>query len=308
MDEINVEGIEEYRESEVRIVGNKVELTREDYDKLNEDLEIAQLQLQEANDTLNGGITNRNMAHLRNTYCINSSDSLDDTHPMYVYFRVLDETIKIVSVKVSYWIHKYRAYSTAASSGGAVSSAAGGGQTSSSVGTPSGGGSTSGAGGGISQSSGSSATLSASYADVINEYFHQPVATGSWGILSWGSVISLSAHTHLISVANHSHSTPAHVHPAHSHTVADHTHTGGAHTHGVTYGIYEEDNTPIIKFSVSQDGVTYGDAYGNQAINQELINITDSITKTGSKILKFESTTRARLTVQVEIKVDISVR
>ena len=32
------------------------------------DLEIAQLQIQIANDTLDGGITSRNMANFRNTY------------------------------------------------------------------------------------------------------------------------------------------------------------------------------------------------------------------------------------------------
>ena len=247
MDEINVEGIEEYRESEVRIVGNKVELTREDYDKLNEDLEIAQLQLQEANDTLNGGITNRNMAHLRNTYCINSSDSLDDTHPMLVYFRVLDETINIVSVKVSYWIHKYRAYSKA--------SAAGGGQTSSGSSQETSSGSSNVTSSSVTTPSGGQTTsdgIPTIY--FMNGYFvgvefralapgHQDI---THAILDKQSTLDIGAHTH--NVPNHTH--PAHTHTlVHTHTLA-HTHTVANHEHAAAYGIYEEDTTPIIKFSV----------------------------------------------------------
>jgi len=127
--------MEEYiRDKEVSELVTKTKVTQKEYDLLKEDLEIAQIQLQEANDTLNGGITPRNMANFRNTYVINASDSLDATYPMYVYFRVLDETVKIVSVKTSYWIHNYRAYSKAAAAGGGQTTSSGGGQTSSSGG------------------------------------------------------------------------------------------------------------------------------------------------------------------------------
>ena len=285
--EVEVEGLEQFREQEVKVVGNKVELTKKDYDRLNEDLQIAQLQLQEANDTLNGGITARNMASFRNTYVINTSDSLDDTHPMYVRFSVLDETINIVSIKVSFWIDNYRAYSTGIPSGGGSTTPSGGGST-----TPSGGGSTSGAG----------VTLSWYGADKGASYWEVAGVGSNYRILETSSVSALSNHTH--STPNHTHSTPNHTHstPDHQHAIAD-------HTHDITFGIYEEDNSPTIKFSVSQDGgVGYSKEYGNVPINQELLDITNSITKTGSKILKFESTTRARLTVQVEVKVDISVR
>ena len=316
-----MEGIEELRESKIRIRDNKVELTKKDYDKLNEDLEIAQLQLQEANDTLNGGITNRNMANFRNTYVINASDSLDSSYPMYVYFRVLDETVRIVSVKVSYWIHKYRAYSKAAAAGGGQTTSNGGGQTTSDGGsstpsTSSGGGQTSSSGGGQTSSSPNvdhrhDVPIFSDTGGITVTLLGTTFIKATAGTINVPTSIQSATHTH--TVANHTHTVANHTHtvniPNHTHTVANHTHTITNHTHDAVYGIFEEDTTPTIKFTVSQDnGITYSNEYANVPINQELINITDNITKTGSKIIKFESTTRARLTIQIEVKVDISVR
>ena len=289
--------MEEYtRDKSVSDLQTKLKLSQREYENLKTDLEIAQIQLQEANDTLNGGITPRNMANFRNTYVINASDSLDDTHPMYVHFRVLDETVKIVSVKVSYWIDKYRAYSKASASGGSSSP------------TSAGGGVVSSAGGGVV----SSTSSGGSHAHWID------VSLGSGGdkyTLLFDNVtgrlyidaasVSQDAKTEVQSI-NHVHVGGSHVHVGGSHV---HVVTIEDHTHDAVYGIFEEENTPTIKFSVSQDdGVAYSKEYGNVPIDRELIDITSDITKTGSKILKFESTTRTRLTVQVEVKVDISVR
>lgn len=262
-----------------------IEVSKEEFDKLTDELQVAQLQLQEANDTLNGGITSRNMASFRNTYVINESDSLDSSYPMYVYFNVLEEVINIVSVKVSFWIHKYRAYSKAATS--SESTPSGGGATSGGGSASSGGGSTSGLLGSIT---GHLASLDGdSFWKGTGTGYYVPT-TASWGVLN-----------------NHSHTTPNHTHPSHTHSTPDHTHP--AHTHDVEYGIYEEDNTPTIKFSVSQDGgIGYSKEYGRVPTNQLLLDVTDSITGSGSKVIKFESTVRARLTVQIEVKLDIKVR
>ncbi|GAG70585.1 unnamed protein product [marine sediment metagenome] len=74
-----------------------------------------------------------------------------------------------------------------------------------------------------------------------------------------------------------------------------------------SFGIYEEDNSPSIKFSVSQDGgITYRNIIGTYSTNKLNIEITSLVNTIGAKILKFESTARARLMVQVEIKLDIS--
>ena len=275
---------------------SKIELTKKEYEKLNDDLAIAQLQLQETQDTLNGGITARNMANFRNTYIINVADSLDDSYPLLVRFRVLDETVKIVSVKVSYWIDNFRAFSKAAAEAEATTSGA--------TGSSSGGGVSSQAGGVVS--SGSLTSLGSNNLQArpdANDFWTQDYNVGDdehYMILNVDAYNTLNGHKHL--GGSHTHYCPNHTHPNHTHTIP-------AHSHDITYGIYEEDTTPTIKFSVSQDGgVAYGQEYANLAIDRELIDITEDITTTGSKIIKFESTARTRLTVQVEVKVDISVR
>ena len=330
--------------------------------------------LQTINDKFESGITTNNLSNFMNTYVINEKDSLDASYPMYVHFNIINEMINIVSVKVSFWILNYRAYSTAASSGGAVSSASGGGETptsssggevtsasgggetptSSSVSTPSGGGSTSGAtgsasgggstsGSGGGQTSGATDTAHQHTIQLANQTSGQAVIYGnnSFGCSGGGTVPTLAGgmnHTH--TVANHTHTTPAHTHPNHTHstpnhthpnhthtvtiaahthtggahthtvTVAAHTHTGGAHTHDITYGIHEEENSPTIKFHISDTGEdSYSNTFfGGFTTDKANIDITDYITTVGSKMIKFTSTTRTRLSVQIEVKLAITAR
>lgn len=95
--------------------------------------------------TISGGnivtnsITSDKYNEVRNTYVYNSSDSLDSTHEFVVPFKIVSETNSIESIKLSFTIEKFRAYSTAALSGGGHTVPAGGGHT-----TVVGGGSTSG--------------------------------------------------------------------------------------------------------------------------------------------------------------------
>jgi len=71
-------------------------------------------------------------------------------------------------------------------------------------------------------------------------------------------------------------------------------------------GIYQETNSPSIRFSVSRDnGLTYGNIVGTYTESKSNIEITSLVDTIGSKIIKFESTVRARIAVQVEIKLDV---
>jgi len=127
---------------------------------------------------LAGGLRSANLKEYRNTMVFNESDSLDADNPFLMDIEVISEMTKIVSVKLSFKIKNFRAYSKSAvekeavssgassisssAGGGVVSSASGGGETpttssggsstptSSSVSTPSGGGATSGATGSAS--------------------------------------------------------------------------------------------------------------------------------------------------------------
>ena len=147
---------------------------------------------------------------------------------------------------------------------------------------------------------------------------------------------TVATHTHTVAVADHTHTvadhthttpnhthpththtTPDHTHPAHTHTVADHTHTvtitahthtGGAHTHDLTFGIFEDSTSPTVMFYVSKDnGLSYSLPVGSYSANQENLDITSMINTAGSKLIKFTSNARTRLSVQITIKLDISV-
>ncbi len=285
-------------------------LSQEELDQILEDLQTTKLQLQEGMDILDGGITSKNMASFRNTYVINAQDSLDASYPFYTHFNIINEMVEIVSVKLSFWILNYRAYSTAASSGGAVSSASGGGETPTSSG---GGGQTTSAtssasGGGSTESSGASSD------DKITTYIPTAVTAYAGGYLidtySWDN-LPLMVHTHQVVLPNHTHPNHTHTVVNHTHTVtvAAHTHTGGAHTHNITYGIFEEVTSPMIKFYVSNDnGISYSDVFGGYVIDQSSVDITSLLSKSGSKMVKFTSDVRTRLSVQIEVKLDIKAR
>ena len=312
-----------------------------------EDIDRIKLQLQQINDTIQGGLRSANFKEYRNTYVINAQDSLDENFPLYVHFNIISEMTKIVSIKLSFWLLNFRAYAKAASSGGAVSSASGGGETptSSSVSTPSGGGATSGAtgsasgGGSTTPSGGGSTTPSGggSTSGSSAAIYQQPcyidangfVKSGGvdYSLLYYDSAVALHLHTHATpnhthatpdhTHPNHTHSTPDHTHPAHTHTVTiaahthniEHTHNVPAHSHGITYGIFEEETSPTIMPSISRDnGLTYSLPIGSYTKNQETLDITRFIDTAGSKIIKFTSNLRARLSVQIEIKLDIKAR
>jgi len=217
---------------------------------------------------------------------------------------------------------------------GAMGSASGGGSTTPSGGgstTPSGGGSTSGSGG--QQTSSGLGALAAESVGIEGGTGYINAGLTGYALFDTASYNILYNHTH--TVANHTHSTPAHIHttpnhihstpdhthpnhthstpdhthPAHDHTVANHTHSTPDHTHDIAYGIHEEENSPTVMVYISRDnGLTYSLPIGSYTKDQETLDITRFIDKAGSKMIKFESNARARLSVQIEIKLDIKAR
>jgi len=85
-------------------------------------------------------ITATKYNELRNTYVYNADDSLDASYDFIVPFKIVSELLTVQSVKLSFKILNFRAYSTAVASGG--------GSTSGATGSASGGGDLSGMGGG----------------------------------------------------------------------------------------------------------------------------------------------------------------
>ena len=197
-------------------------------EQLKKDLRVIKYKLQEINDTLEGGLRSFNLKEYRNTYVINAQDSLDSNYPMYIHFNIIDETVRIVSIKLSFWILNYRAYSKA----------------------------------------GTASNETVTVASAIDAIAHDG------GYLFIQEAVPSSKY----------------------------------HTHTPQYGIYEESNSPTIEFAISQDGgVGYSSTYKGFITDQSL-DITDKITSIGSKIIKFTSNTRARLSVQINVKLDIKAR
>ena len=250
-----------------------------------EDIANIKLQIQNLNDTIKGGLRSANLVEYRNTYVINAQDSLDATYPMYVHFNIISEMTKIVSVKLSFWFQNFRAYSTAAKSGG--------GQTSSSVTTPSGGGST----------SGSTGTY---YNAVLPTAITGSDNIGDQNIDGW---VITNYKFGQVADYDHTHSISDHTHPAHDHTVDNHTHSTPNHTHDITYGIYEDSQSPTIMVYISKDnGKSYSLPLGSYSADHENLDITAHFSTAGSKMLKITSNARARLSVQITIKLDIKAR
>lgn len=333
-----------------------------------EDIDRIKFQLQQINDTIEGGLRSANLKEYRNTYVVNAQDSLDSSYPFLVHFNIIGEMTRIVSIKLSFWFLNFRAYSTAATEKEAVtsgassaeSSASGGGETPTSgassasssggggvvssaaggvVSSASGGGPTSGSDGADTRTSGASGDVTpvldvqyitgyASVTNVGNEGVSGRLLQGAAGPIN----VARSTHTHTVSILNHTHSVPSHTHTGgshthtggththnieHTHTVTiaahthniPHTHTFPAHSHDITYGIFEEETSPTIVPSISRDnGLTYSLPIGSYTKDQENLDITRFIDKAGSKMIKFTSNARARLSVQITMKLDIKAR
>lgn len=271
--------------------------------------QIIAKSLQEIQDTLNGGITHRNMKSIRSFFVISGQDSLDTNYPMYLPFNIPLSTQTVVSVCVSFWLLPFRAYSKATQSNTQQTSSSGGGTTTSSGGgtsitTPSGGGTTSGSGGSIYTTSSTSDN-----GDMAPTSFY---SSGGYltGVSGWG-YFALNNHKHTVSVSAHYHSCPNHQHSFsisdHTHTVGNHTHTIDGHSHNITFGIYEENHSPSVTLLVSRDGgYTYPYTIGTYSVNQYSLDITSCVDTPGSKMLKFESSALGRLSAQIEITLDMS--
>ena len=263
---------------------------------------------------INGGFIQTNSItadkynELRNTYVFNDNDSLDASFPFELDFEIVSEMTAINKVLLSFRISQFRAYSIAAASGGEVSSANGGGETP----TSSDGGSstptTSDGGSSIPTTSVSGGSV---YPVLSTSEWYQVSNVGDQartGLLIGitGTVINVTgtSHTHTVSIGNHNHTISIGNHN-HTVTIAAHTHTGGAHTHGITYGIYEDSQSPTIHYHID-NGAGYGGASGNFNSDQLDIDITGSISGAGFKRIKFDSNVRCRIRAWVLCKIDLS--
>lgn len=273
-------------------------------------------QLLHAAILLAGTIRAQHYLELRNTYVYNAEDSLDNSKPFETRFKIVSELNAIVSIKLSFSLMPYRAYSTAAASGGAATSGDGGQQTSSGGGT--------GWWDYTEYETALAANTDSSKA-IIGSSEHTGYEDGCDSPTS--SDDGTGYHDHSIYSRSHQHDIPVgtgifdgHVHGQnekggsghrhvinlgdHTHTVDDHTHSTPNHVHGVTYGIHEESNSPTVHYHIN-NGAGYGGPSGNFNADETDINISGSISGAGWKGIRFDTNLRCRIAVIIECKLDI---
>lgn len=224
------------------------------------------------------------------------------------------------------------------SGGGATSGAqgtpSGGGSTSGAQGTPSGGGSTSGSAthnhpGSTAGGGGHDHYIPGSSANTGNcepwpEYCNLGAVHHHGYFFRSSSTATEGDHTHSLNITsdgahrhstpnhthpNHTHTTPNHTHPNHTHTTPDHTHpthnhTTPNHSHNLTFGIYEDAQSPTLTVKID-NGDGYGDSIGSYGADQLDIDITEHISDVGFKRIKFETDVRTRISAWIMCKVDI---
>ncbi|GAG93063.1 unnamed protein product, partial [marine sediment metagenome] len=171
--------------------------------------------------------------------------------------------------------------------------------------TPSGGADTSGAGGADTRTSGSESGTPVPVIASIDTHAVTNVGDeNKSGLLIYahqGAQVPQQTHTHQVTILNHYHSVPAHTHPAHDHTVEI-----SDHTHDLVFGIYEEAQSPTINVWIADDGENYGDSIGEYSEEELDIDITEYISGTGFKKIKFTTNLRTRISAWVLCKIDLS--
>lgn len=233
---------------------------------------------------------------LRNSLLVTAGDSLDISHPFIIPFPILTEMIIIRSIKLSFQIQPYRAYSTGASAGGQQTTSAGG----ATVPTTTLAGAQTSSFTNVDHTHGIPVAFTPVFdpGGIRYDVFNAPGQIRGFGQFTTGFLIATSlagggSHTH--TVANHNHQV----------TIGNHNHTIQNHTHPIIHGIFEENTSPSIDAFVD-NGSGFGLSIGTWTANQFEVNITSHFSGSGFKKLKFTSTLRARIFAVIELKLDIS--
>lgn len=107
------------------------------------------------------------------------------------------------------------------------------------------------------------------------------------------------SHTHRVSIGSHSHGM-SHTHSVsignHTHEMA-HTHSVPSHTHGITYGIYENNNTNNT-VTIYIDGTQRASTSSKDAS----VNLSSWITTKGWHTVELRSTVLKRISAGLFIK------
>jgi len=298
------------------------------------------LQFVHAGVLLAGTIRAESYAELRQTMPWTGQDSCDAAYPYTFDFKIPSELEALISIKLSFKIREYRAYATGAAAGGQQTSGDGGSgvfDTTGAANWPIGADPTtksSGEGDGATGSDsadytgyenlGSHTHAMPSHSHDISGDTENADGTGSHDhdLSSFnvdcssedpGDTYAKDLSTHRHTAVDHTHSTPAHSHSmakselAHDHglTLTDHTHSVADHQHDITYGIHEESGSPTVNVHID-NGAGFGASIGAYGASQTDIDILAHFSGAGWKSIRFNPDVRCRVSVILEVKLDIT--
>ena len=83
------------------------ELTQEELEQLQKDLNITKFQLQQILDILEGRICSAYIVEYRNTMVFNDWGNCDATYPFIMEFELVEEMTKLVECKVTFKIRNF---------------------------------------------------------------------------------------------------------------------------------------------------------------------------------------------------------
>lgn len=220
-------------------------------------------------------LNNSNITEFTQHYPYSDVDNASPTHPMVFDVFIPSEYSGIQSMKLSFKLEPFRAYSTGAASGGGSTSSAGGGGARTSR---SGGGSTATTSQNVGNTGDMTSATNTRTADGPGSHAHQ-----------MGSHYHNMAHTHTVSISSHTHIVD----------IPDHTHTVPNHTHGIVYGIYQ--GTTASSCQVRVDGTLIGSfsALSARDVTAQLSKVGGKITRDGWHTVTLTPNALTRIRAQV---------
>ena len=256
-----------------------------------------------------------------------NAENLDENHKLALDLYIPENTVSVRSVKLSFKLEQFRAYSKGAASGGGATSGASSANTTASGGssTPTSGASsasTTASGGSSAPTSGASSTsTTASGGSTSVSSAEETVAGDPGGLCHPAMVVAFChlPHRHTVSIGSHQHgmnhthdvSIPNHTHgmghthsvsvPAHAHGI-EHSHSVPNHTHDIEYGIFLGTTPENVKVFVN--GI---ERLGTYNTGQENLDLSAWITAPGWHTIELSSTRLGRISANYFVELFIGL-
>jgi len=221
-------------------------------------------------------IEGQHFAQVRNVMPHTFFGEVDATHSLACFFVMPENTIAVRRARLWVARESFRATATGAASGGGSTSGSGGSSTP-----------TSSSGGGSH-----SHNVTDAGAETGNQTASHTHTESGGGTTGNQSASHTHLYTHAILAASQS------IDHTHDVTIASHTHSTPAHAHDLSFGIFEQASSADFSVDAADDGTTYVEVQSSTTPPINDLDITSVITRTeGVKRVRIQSDGLARVTV-----------